>query len=194
MGELTAANVLILNQLVSCSCSWYFSLLTLAPLLGSYLVVANMDSANEKKVEEAAEKIWSSSKGVAVYVWDVIVVISVLPSIFLVTFQAFYSSDILWQSPIVYITDAVYLTNIVATFFRSFTRRGVKITSEKDIVINYISSSFFLDLASVLPLELFSFVAENVAYASSLLRLNRCIRCYKPWTFLCKKSVVKLAN
>ncbi len=144
-----------------------------------------MDSIKESGRGFSIEKILNTTKRIAVYLWDVIVVISVLPSIFLVTFQAFYSADILWHWPIIYVTDAVYLVNIVATFFRSFKRRGVKITSKNDIAVNYFCSSFFPDLASVLPLELFSFAASNVIYAGSLLRLNRCIRCYKPWTFLC---------
>ena len=130
-------------------------------------------------------KLWNSFKRNAIYFWDVIVVLSTIPSIFFVTFQVFYSA-IPWQLSIIYIADLIYLISIVANFFKSYTKKGVKITSKKKIALHYISTTFFLDFVSILPLEVFCFAASNVLFVSALLRLNRCIRCYKVWTFLSK--------
>ena len=131
-------------------------------------------------------KLWKSFKHHAVYFWDVIVALSTIPSIFFVTFQVFYNADIPWQLSIIYLTDLIYLVSIVVTFFRSYTKKGVEITSKKKIALHYISTTFFLDFISILPFEVFCFAASNVLFVSALLRLNRCIRCYKVWTFLSK--------
>ena len=132
------------------------------------------------------EIVWNSVKRIALLIWDVTVVVSTLLSIFFVTFQAFYNAGIRWQWIIIIVADIVYIASIVVTFFRSFMKKGVKITSKKEIVLHYIHTSFLPDVVSILPLEIFCFAASNVVYAAAMLRLNRCIRCYKPWTFLCE--------
>ncbi len=144
-----------------------------------------MDS-RRSSAEDTNEIMWSTFKRIVLFIWDVIVVVSTLPSIFFVTFQAFYNAGIQWQWIIIYIADIVYIVSIVVTFFRSFMKKGVKITSKKEIALHYIRTSLLPDIVSVLPLELFCFAASNVLYAATLLRLNRCIRCYKPWAFLCE--------
>ena len=131
-------------------------------------------------------KLWCAFKHYVPYIWDVIVVLSIIPSSFLVTFQVFYNAGIPWQWSIVYITDLIYIASIVVQFLRSYRKRGVEITSKKKIALHYVCRSFFPDLISVLPLELFCFIAPNTTYISAFLRLNRCIRCYKVWTFLCE--------
>ena len=82
--------------------------------------------------------------------------------------------------------DLVYVGYMVYRFFRPFKRRGEIVKSKKKIALNYIRTTFFFDLLSILPLEIFSVLAANPVYIAAFLRLNRCIRCYKAWTLLCK--------
>ena len=63
------------------------------------------------------------------------------------------------------------------------------VTGRKEIALKYLKTSFIPDLLSILPLEVFSFFSSNVALTASYLRLNRCIRCYKVWTFLCEQCI-----
>lgn len=123
-------------------------------------------------------------------IWDIVVTVSIIPSLFFVTLQLFYNAGIPWQWAVIYVTDMLYLAHIVVQFFRSYTQRGVEITCKKKIAIHYLSHSFFPDLISILPFELFSAVASNSMYVSAFLRLNRCIRSYRVWSYLCKCSVL----
>lgn len=142
---------------------------------------------HRKSLIGLAESNKARTKRIVLYIWDAIVAFSTILSIFFVTFQAFYNADLLWQLSLIYIMDVVYFANIIVTFFRSYMKRGVKITDYNDIAWHYICTTFFLDLVSVFPLEVFCFAAgSNSLFVSALLRFNRCIRCYKMWTFLCK--------
>ena len=118
--------------------------------------------------------------------WEALVACSGILSTFIVTYQSIYHAGLLWQWVVVYAMDLVYVGYMVYRFFRPFKRRGEIVKSKKKIVLNYIRTTFFFDLLSILPLEIFSVLAANPVYIAAFLRLNRCIRCYKAWTLLCK--------
>lgn len=118
--------------------------------------------------------------------WEAVISFTGIVSTFIVIYQAIFHAGLLWQWTLVYVMDALYIGYIVYRFFRPFKKRGEVIKSKKKIALNYICTSFVPDLLSVLPLEVFAVATPNPVYIAAFLRLNRCIRCYKPWTILCK--------
>lgn len=123
--------------------------------------------------------------------WEAVVVCSATVSTFIVSYQAIYHAGILWQWVLVYAMDIIYTAYIVYRFVRPFKKRGELVTDKNKIALNYFCTSFLLDLLSVLPLEIFSVVGSNPIYIAGFLRLNRCIRCYKVFGFLCKFAFIK---
>ena len=125
--------------------------------------------------------------------WEALVAASILPSIVLVVFQAVFDAGIRWQWAILYIADALFVASTVARFLTGYKERGALVTNRKLVVLNYLKRSFSVDLLSVLPLEVFAFAAtgshEETLALAAILRLNRCIRCYRVWTYICKNMV-----
>ena len=121
-------------------------------------------------------------------VWEALVAASVLPSVFLVVFQAALDAGTVWQWVVIYLADGLFLLAMLARFLTGYVERGVLVTDRKSVVLHYLKRSFSADLASVFPLELFAFAAtgsrEETLVLAALLRLNRCIRCYRVWTFI----------
>ena len=120
-------------------------------------------------------------------VWEVIVAASVVPSIFLVTFQAVFHANLLWQWVLIYALDVVYVVSIILRFMTGYKKRGVTVAEQSKIALNYLKTFLIPDLLSVFPLELFALASADTVYIAAFLRLNRCIRCYKVWTFLGKQ-------
>ena len=123
--------------------------------------------------------------------WEALVAASIVPSIVLVVFQAAFDAGIKWQWVILYIADALFVASMVARFLTGYKERGALITNRKLVVLHYLKRSFSVDLLSVLPLEVFAFAAtgshEETLALAAFLRLNRCIRCYRVWTYICKR-------
>lgn len=122
--------------------------------------------------------------------WDAIVAASIIPSIVFVIFQVAFDAGIVWQWVIIYLADALFIASMVARFLTGFKKRGELVTDRKKVVLNYLKRSFSADLLSVVPLEVFAFVATGsrgeTLVLAAILRLNRCIRCYRIWTFISK--------
>lgn len=120
--------------------------------------------------------------------WEALVVASIVPSILLVVFQVAFDAEIVWQWVVIYSADALFIASIVARFLTGYMKRGVLVTDRKMVVLNYLKRSFFVDLFTVVPLEIFAFAAtgsrEEVLVVAAYLRLNRCVRCYRVWTFI----------
>ena len=126
--------------------------------------------------------------------WESVVVCSAIVSVFLVSYQAIYHAGLLWQWVLAYAMDVVYFAYVVYRFLRPFKKRGELVTDKKKIALNYIRTSFLPDLLSVLPIEIFSFAGSNPIYITGFLRLNRFIRCYKVFWFLCKFGFISSTN
>lgn len=131
------------------------------------------------------------SKRVVLLFWDILVVISIIPSTFFVTYQAVFNASVVWQWPVIYAGDVIYIVAMTCNFFRSYTdSRGQVITARRLIVMSYLRSSFFCDLVSIIPFEIVAVVGSlnDLNYIIAILRLNRFIRLYRVWLFLCKYS------
>ena len=126
--------------------------------------------------------------------WETLVAASIVPSIVLVVFQAVFDAGIVWQWIVIYIADALFIASMLARFLTGYKERGALVTNRKLVVLNYLKRSFSVDLLSVLPLEVFAFIAtgghEETLALAAILRVNRCIRCYRVWTFICKKKMM----
>lgn len=121
-------------------------------------------------------------------VWDVFVICSIIPSTFLVFYQAFFNAAVLWHSAIIYAADAIYVVSIALKFCRSYQNyRGEIITRREETIKHYLRTSFFYDLLSIIPFEVIAAFGKD-KYVAALLRLNRSLRLYRIWTFLCECS------
>lgn len=121
--------------------------------------------------------------------WDIFVVMSVIPSIILVPYQAAFDASVVWHWPFIYIGDLIYIISLVLMFFRSYTnRRGEVVTDQKLIIKYYLHNSFIYDLISVIPFEMLAVAgnSNDLKYVVAILRLNRILRLHRVWTFLCK--------
>jgi len=125
-------------------------------------------------------------------IWEVVVAASVVPSIFLVTFQAVFNANLIWQWVLIYALDVLYVVSIVLRFMTGYKERGVTVAEQRRIALHYLKTFLIPDLLSVIPLELFAFASADTVCIAAFLRLNRCIRCYKVWTFLGKQCSLKL--
>ena len=163
----------------SCS-SWSSRLQAMAPSKERRFSLSDPDVSIYKRL---LYRIWY------VYLpllWETAVACSTIVSTFITSYQAVYHAGLLWQWVLVYAMDLIYITYVVFRFFKPYKRRGEVVTCKKKIALNYIRTSFFPDLLSMIPLEVFSVVSANPIYVAAFLRLNRCIRCYKVWTLLCE--------
>ena len=122
--------------------------------------------------------------------WEALVAASIIPSVALVIFQVAFDAGIVWQWVIMYVADALFAASMLARFLTGYVKRGVLVTDRKLVVLYYLKRSFSADLLSVIPLELFAFAAtgsrEETLALAAILRLNRCIRCYRVWAFISK--------
>ena len=132
-------------------------------------------------------------KSFAKLIWEIVVAVSVILSIFLVTFQAVFHASLVWQWVLIYVLDALYVVSIVLRFVTGYKKRGVLVTERRKIALHYLKTYFIPDLLSVLPLEIFAFASADAILVAAFLRLNRCIRCYRVWTFL-SKNITKIVT
>ena len=117
--------------------------------------------------------------------WEALVAASILPSVAAVMFQAAFDAGTVWLWIVIYILDLLYFASMVVRFVTGYKKRGVLVTERRKVVRNYLKRSFIPDLLSVLPLEVLAFAADSGGVAlAACLRLNRCIRCYRVWTFI----------
>lgn len=122
------------------------------------------------------------------FYWDVFLIISIIVTGFLVTFQIVYDSSVYWQWIVIYIGDGIFFLSIIFRFFRSYTdERGEKIADLEGIAKKYLSSYFILDVISIIPIEIIAFglpKRDVQEYFLAAFRLNRYIRLYRVWLFL----------
>lgn len=126
------------------------------------------------------------------FLWDLSVVISIVPSVFLVTYQAIFNASIVWHWVFIYAGDVIFIISLCLKFFRSYTDDRGEVVSEKRLIIfHYLRTSFFYDLASSIPLEIIPAIinVDDLNYFVALLRLNRSLRLYPVWAFICKRTL-----
>lgn len=129
------------------------------------------------------------NKKLVLFGWDLLVVISIIPSVFLVVYQAAFDATVGWHWALTYSGDVLFIIWIVLNCIRSYTnKRGKEIKDHEMIIIHYALTSFAIDFISVLPFETFAIVGglSDLSYVVAVLRLNRPLRLYRVWAFLRK--------
>ena len=127
--------------------------------------------------------------------WEGLVAASVVPSVILLIFQAAFDAGIVWQWVLIYLCDGLYVAAIVVRLLTDYCRKGRALAAErrrKSLVFYYLKLS--VDVASVVPLEVFAFAATGsrgeTLELAAILRLTRFIRCYRTWGFISKCGIV----
>jgi hypothetical protein len=131
----------------------------------------------------------STNRARVALIWDTLVAVSVIPSTFFVTYQAIFNASLVWQWPFIYGGDVIYITSMAVNFFKSFTNsRGQLVTNGRVIVLTYLRTSFFYDFVSIIPFEVIAVLGglDDLDFMVAVMRLNRLVRLYKVWIFLCK--------
>jgi len=118
--------------------------------------------------------------------WDTCILIFVLASILIVSFQlAFQRSADSSGYLVIYLFDLFFMVDIIFNFFTSYHRHGIEIKDRKKIVLHYLKTMFIVDLIATVPIDLFFlFNPELKVYNISMIllfrlpRLLRIIRMY----------------
>ena len=121
--------------------------------------------------------------------WDVFVILSIIPTTFLVIYQAFFNAAVIWHWAVIYIGDVIYVFAVIVRCCRSYRNyRGEIVTDKGEIFRHYLCTSFVYDFLTIIPFEVIAMIGgvEDLHYYSAILRLNRTLRLYKIWMFLCK--------
>lgn len=124
-------------------------------------------------------------------IWDVLVVCSINLSASLVIYQAFFDATVTWQWALIYTVDMLFLIEIVLRFCRGYQNfRGETIKHKEFVILHYLRTLFFPDLVSTIPFESIALLAgvDDMLYFVAMLRLNRLLRLYRVWKFLCKQT------
>ncbi|XP_066276868.1 uncharacterized protein [Branchiostoma lanceolatum] len=118
-------------------------------------------------------------------VWEAIVAITCVTSVCINTFKISFDSSHAELWILMYIFDALYLTDIVLQFFYVYFDYGVPVTDLKLIRRRYIRRTFAVDLLSVLPIELIAFAVPGQSFwrTMAMFQLNRLLRIYRVQTF-----------
>lgn len=132
-----------------------------------------------------------SPKSLVLLAWETIVAVSVVLSILLITIQATYNANSLWQLVLVYLCDGIFVASIVIRFFTGYENKGALVSNHRQIAGRYLKTTLIPDIVSVIPLEVvcLSFDRYLLFYAA-LLRLNRLLRLYKPIVLLSKQTTI----
>ena len=121
--------------------------------------------------------------------WEALVSISIIPSAFLVSYQVVYNASVMWQLAIIYAGDVIFIISIVIRFFQSYTtRRGEVIKDWRETAFHYLRTYFILDTITVIPFEFLVIqeIFQDKLFLMAILRMNRYIRIYRVWLYLCK--------
>lgn len=122
-----------------------------------------------------------------VRMWEIVVAIAAMFSSTIVIYQAAVDGTSLFGVSLVYILDVIYVLGIISRLFIGYQKRGVIVTDYRKISMRYLTTALIADLISTIPFELPAFFFNGYnGHITSILRLNRIIRYYKPW-ILCSK-------
>ena len=128
--------------------------------------------------------IWSP-----VRIWESVVAVVAMISSTLVIFQASYDGTSSWVTGLLYFCDLIFVLGIVSRFLTGYERKGVVVTTLKEIFVHNLKTTFIVDVISIIPFELIALGTSHSDYYAAFLRLNRVLRCYKLW-YLCSKLMI----
>ena len=116
------------------------------------------------------------------FIWDFYIVILLLAISIVVPFRLAFSPDEDTDWIIAYsVIDSQFLIDMILTFFTATVNHDTqKVCTEKKIIASsYLRSWFFVDLISILPLDVINMVGMNAMNANSLIRFAKIGKLYK---------------
>ena len=110
-------------------------------------------------------------------VWRLFHALFVHSTVLAVVYQACVdasSSGVIYA--VIYIGDAVHVTNTFLFFFVAYKSNG-RIFADKSVIFKKNLNSFLvIDIISLIPLEIFAFASSSVLLTAAFLRLPRILR------------------
>lgn len=119
------------------------------------------------------------------FVWDCFHCAAIHASYIFVWFQAAIDASIPWHLAAIYMLDFFYLLYMISQFVTSYKDKGKTIKNYKKIG-REVMKTIWLDILSLLPLEIFSVVSSQTVLIAAYLRLNRSLRFFRVYKFLGK--------
>lgn len=122
----------------------------------------------------------------SVRIWEIVVALAAMLSSTVVVYQATVDGTSPFGVLLIYISDVIYVFGIISRLFTGYQKNGVTVTDFREITLRNLKSTLIVDLISTIPFELPAFFFSG--YVTSLLRLNRTLRYYRPWN-LCSENL-----
>ena len=132
--------------------------------------------------------------------WESLVAVTSMFSAIIVTFQLAFRADISGITICMYAFDIIYIVHIYLRFYIPYMENGKYVNDRNLIKENYMHGLFIVDIVSVVPLELFSFVMmeesdnHNWEFKTRYERINRILRFYIVVSILQKHESIKLGG
>ena len=120
-----------------------------------------------------------------VFIWDSLQCAAIHASYIFVWFQAAIDASVAWQLATIYALDCFYLLYVLSQFITSYKDKGRTVKSYKKIG-RQVVKLIILDILSLLPLEVFSFLSSQQVVVAAYLRLNRSLRFFRVFKFFSK--------
>ena len=118
-------------------------------------------------------------------IWNSFHCTAIHASYLFVWFQAAVDASISWHLATIYTLDFFYLLYVLSQFITSHTSKGKTVKDYKKIA-REVLKTIALDILSLLPLEIFSFISNKQVLVAAYLRLNRSLRFFRVYKFLSK--------
>ena len=114
--------------------------------------------------------------------WEEFVFVTVLLALCSGTFQSSFDSSYISLWVIAYASDVVYLVDMILTFFVAYHFEGQLVTDPIRIRQRYLSTTFFIDVLTIVPTDILTIGNSNpilaTVRANRLLRMHRVIAFY----------------
>ena len=120
-----------------------------------------------------------------VFIWDSLQCAAIHASYIFVWFQAAIDASVSWHLATIYLLDLLYLLYMFSQFITSYKDKGRTVKSYKKIG-KQVMKVIVLDILSLLPLEVFSFLSSQQLVVAAYFRLNRSLRFFRVYKFFSK--------
>jgi len=112
--------------------------------------------------------------------WDLLNSLLIIYVITIMPFKiGFIENDYLINDIIDRIVDFLFLIDLILTFFTPYYDEGMLVISKKKIACHYISSWFWLDLISIMPISIFIPEDNDLTILSKINKIARLYRILK---------------
>ena len=128
-----------------------------------------------KKIRKPSFPISPNSK--VLLVWRLFHALLVHATVLAVVYQACVdasSNGVIYA--VIYVGDAIHVTNTLLFFFVAYKSRGRIISDRRVIFKKNLNHFLVIDIISLIPLEIFAFASSSVLLTAAFLRLPRILR------------------